>query len=76
MTKTHSGGFSTKMEGTFVAFLIGMWINLLLAVHKWPVATAMGPMLRELYANPSLGLLAAFPSVYWRGDGDAVLAEL
>jgi hypothetical protein len=24
-------------------------------------------MLGELYANPSLGLLAAYSSVYWRG---------
>ncbi len=28
---------------------------------------SMGPMLSELYANPSLGLLAGFQSVYWRG---------
>jgi hypothetical protein len=27
----------------------------------------MGPMLKELYANPSLGLLAAHTSVYWPG---------
>ena len=31
------------------------------------VAKAMGPMLKELYASPSLGLLAAHPSLYWRG---------
>jgi hypothetical protein len=27
----------------------------------------MGPMLSELCANPSLGLLAAHSSIYWRG---------
>ena len=49
-------------------FLIGMRINRVLAVNKWmPVTKAMGPMIKELYADPSLGMLAAFSSVYWRG---------
>jgi len=60
--------YTTTIEGPFVVFLIGFRINRLLAVSKWlPVAKAMGPMLGELYANPSLGLLAAYSSVYWRG---------
>ena len=64
----HPGRFTTRVEGPFVVFLIGMRINRLLAPHKWiPIAQAMGPMLHELYANPSLGFLAAQTSVYWRG---------
>jgi Domain of unknown function (DUF4188) len=64
----HPGRFTTRVEGSFVVFLIGMRINRLLAPHKWiPIAQAMGPMLQELYANPSLGFLAAQTSVYWRG---------
>ena len=27
----------------------------------------MGPMLKELFAHPELGLLAAHSSIYWRG---------
>ena len=68
MATIHPGRFSTKIEGPFVVFLIGMRINRLWAVHKWmPVTRAMGPMISELVADPSLGLLTAFSSVYWRG---------
>lgn len=68
MPTIYPGRFATRIEGPFVVFLIGMRINRLLAPHKWiPVAQAMGPMLRELYANPELGFLAAQTSVYWRG---------
>ena len=68
MPTIYPGRFSTSIKGPFVVFLIGMRINRLLAPHKWlPVASAMGPMLKELYANPSLGMLAAVPSIYWRG---------
>ena len=64
----HPGRFTTRIEGPFVVFLIGMRINRLLLPHKWiPVASAMGPMLGELYANPELGFLGGFSSVYWRG---------
>jgi hypothetical protein len=64
----HPGRFTTCIEAPFVVFLIGMRINRLLAIHKWlPTAQAMGPMLRELYANPSLGFLGGFSSIYWRG---------
>jgi hypothetical protein len=68
MPVIHHGRFTTHIEGSFVVFLIGMRINNLLAVHKWvPTAQAMGPMISELYANPSLGLLAAHSSLYWPG---------
>jgi hypothetical protein len=68
MPTLHKGRYSTRIEGPFVVFLIGMRINRLLAPHKWlPTAKAMGPMLNELYANPSLGFLGGFSSLYWRG---------
>jgi hypothetical protein len=68
MATLYPGRYSTSIEGPFVVFLIGFRINKLLAIKKWvPVAKAMGPMLKELYANPSLGFLAANVSVYWRG---------
>jgi hypothetical protein len=42
----------------FVVFLIGMRVNHFWKVHKWwPVARAMGRMLRELEADPEAGLL-------------------
>lgn len=49
---------TAEIEGDFVVFLIGMRINKLRNVHHWlPVARAMPRMLRELHANPALGLL-------------------
>jgi hypothetical protein len=68
MVTVHPGRYTTSIDGAFVVFLIGFRINRLLAVRKWlPVAQAMGPMLRELQADRSLGLLSAHASVYWRG---------
>jgi len=68
MSVVFPGRYGTSIDGPFVVFFIGFRINRLLAIGKWlPVAKAMGPMLKELLANPSLGLLAAYPSVYWRG---------
>ena len=68
MPTIHAGRFSTHIDGPFVVFLIGVRINGLLAVHKWlPTAKAMGPMLSELYANPELGFLGGFSSVYFPG---------
>ena len=68
MDTLHPGRYTAAIEGPFVVFLIGFRVNRLLAVRKWlPVAKAMGPMLKELHANPSLGFLAAHSSLYWRG---------
>jgi hypothetical protein len=73
---------TAQMEGEFAVFLIGLRINHFLAVHKWlPVATVMPKMLKELYANPSLGLLShemwfsrtVILVQYWRSL-DALLA--
>lgn len=59
MAKAISGRFTAEMDGTFVVFVIGMRINKLLAVHKWlPVLRSMGPMMRELYANPDTGFMS------------------
>ena len=51
---------TATLGGDFVVFLIGMRINRPLSVHKWlPVAMAMPRMIRELYAQPELGMLHA-----------------
>jgi hypothetical protein len=68
MSNLFPGRYAASIKGPFVVFLIGFRINRLFAFGKWfPVAKAMGPMIRELYADPSLGLLAAYTSVYWPG---------
>jgi hypothetical protein len=68
MPTIQPGRYTTRIEGPFVVFLIGFRINRVLAFNKWvPVAKAMGPMLKELYANPQLGFLAAQTSLYWPG---------
>ena len=81
MTRTAPAGRMTAdaPPGT-VAFLIGMRINRPWKVRQWlPVATAMPRMLRELTADPELGLLAHRTYVsgrtvltvqYWRSAED------
>lgn len=55
----HRDRMTARLDGEFAVFLIGMRINRPLAVSRWwPVASAMPRMLRELYAQPSLGLLS------------------
>jgi hypothetical protein len=45
-----------------------MRVNRPLQFLKWiPTAQAMGPMLRELYANPQKGFLGAETFIYWPG---------
>ena len=68
MAKVFPGRYTARMEGPFVVFLIGMRVNRLWALHKWvPVARAMPPMLRELYANKESGFISAEFYVTWRG---------
>lgn len=68
MSAIFRGRYTAQIEGPFVVFIIGMRINRLLAVHKWlPVATAMGPMIKHLLADPDSGLLHAQSYAYWRG---------
>ncbi|MDY0743448.1 DUF4188 domain-containing protein [Paucibacter sp. R3-3] len=55
----HNARMTSRPDGDFVVFLIGMRINKPLHVHKWlPVAQAMPRMLKELYRQPQLGLLS------------------
>jgi hypothetical protein len=68
MNNIMKGRFSAEAEGSFVVFIIGMRVNELLTVRKWlPTAWAMGPMLKELYAEPETGFLGAETFSYWRG---------
>ena len=68
MAKVFPGRYTAQIEGPFVVFLIGMRVNRLWAVHKWvPVARAMGPMIRELYANKDSGFLHVETMLTWRG---------
>jgi len=68
MVNLYPGRYTTAIDGAFVVFILGFRINRLIAVRKWlSVASAMGPMLEELHANPALGLLAAHTSLVWRG---------
>lgn len=81
MSRTPLAGRMTAdaPPGT-VVFLIGMRINRLRRLRQWlPVATAMPRMLRELMAQPELGLLSARSYVsgrtvltvqYWRSAED------
>jgi len=49
---------TAHLDGDFVVFLIGMRINQWWKIHRWiPIVLAMGKMLKELYSNPSLGLI-------------------
>lgn len=53
------GRRTASYDRELVVFLIGMRVNSLRALRQWiPVARAMGPMLRELMADPDSGLLA------------------
>jgi hypothetical protein len=68
MSKLFPGRYAATIEGPFVVFLIGMRINRLFAIHKWlPVARAMPPMLKELYANKDSGFLHAEFAIQWPG---------
>lgn len=72
MAHIYSQKMAAEIEGDFVVFLIGMRINKPWKIHKWlPVFLAMGPMLKELDANPESGCLGYTMSFnvivqYWR----------
>jgi len=72
MSKLFAERMSAEIEGDFVVFLIGMRINKLWKVHKWwPVFSAMPKMIKELEANPELGMLGHIMGLkvivqYWR----------
>ena len=66
--RVHPGRRSATLDGDFVMFAIGMRINRPLKVRSWwPVFTAMPPMVRELEADPSLGMLRAEPALMYGG---------
>lgn len=79
--KINTGRWAARADEGTVLFLIGMRVNSWRAVrHWWPVAAAMAPMIRELTAEPSLGLLGARTIIdpprgigmiqYWRSVED------
>jgi hypothetical protein len=80
MAKVLPARMTANMEGDFVVFLIGMRVNKPWKVHKWfPVARAMGPMLKVLSTRKDLGLLGFHTWVsltgpllvqYWRSAED------
>ena len=58
MTNTINQRIAANIEGDFVIFLIGATINQWWKLHRSvPVARAMGRMIRELQAQPELGML-------------------
>lgn len=60
------GRQTAAYDGDLVVFLIGFRVNKLRAWRQWlPVSKAMGPMLRELMADPDSGLLGfrTFPNL-------------
>jgi hypothetical protein len=70
MATIYSGRFTADIDGPFVVFLIGMRINRPWALHRWlPVAQAMGPMLKSLYADPESGFLGGEQILYSGGVG-------
>ncbi len=73
MAKVTPARMSAEIGGDFVVFLIGMRINKPWKLHKWfPVARAMGPMLRVLSQHKDLGLLG-FTS--WYGVNGPLLVQ-
>ncbi|HEU5129023.1 MAG TPA: DUF4188 domain-containing protein [Glycomyces sp.] len=76
MAKVRPGRVVVDYDEDLVVFTVGMRANKLWKVHKWwPVFAAMPAMLRELAADPSLGLLDSRTAVsgrvvmvvqYWR----------
>ncbi len=68
MSPVMPGRFTAQMDEPFVVFIIGMRINKVLALRKWiPAASAMSPMLRDLYTHPEKGFLGGEFFLNWRG---------
>jgi Domain of unknown function (DUF4188) len=58
MSEVFSGRYTANHDQSFVVFLIGMRVNKFWSLSKWlPVAQAMSPMLKTLYAYPEKGFL-------------------
>jgi hypothetical protein len=68
MAKIFNGRYTAKSDQPFVVFLIGMRINQWWRFDKWfPVFSAMGKMMRTLFANPEKGFLHS--EFYWSFKG-------
>ena len=66
MAEVITGRQTATVDDDVVVFLIGMRINRLRRVRSWlPAVRAMPRMLRELAADPSLGLLGVHS--FWAG---------
>ncbi len=75
--KVFTGRFSADLDGDFVVFVIGMRVNRPFHVRGWwPTFRAMGPMLKELEADPALlyshtGWMGGPALIqYWRSFAD------
>lgn len=67
MAQKGANRLTVRMEGDFVVFLIGMRINHIWKVWKWwPASAAMSRMIKELSAQPGLGLLQAYTRAGFR----------
>jgi hypothetical protein len=67
MAKVQRGRFTADYDQPFVVFAIGMRINRLWQFWKWiPVAMAMRPMLKTLFAHPEKGFLGMQVFFSWR----------
>jgi hypothetical protein len=72
MTPVFNGRFTAETDQPFVVFLIGMRINRWWRPDRWaPVALAMGPMLRRLFADSSQGLLHV--ETWWNLTGPVLV---
>jgi len=60
MNRIIPGRVTARFDSSLAVFIIGLRINHFHKVGKWlPVARAMGPMIRELAADPDSGFLGA-----------------
>jgi hypothetical protein len=60
MSRIIPGRVTARFDRPLAVFIIGLRINHFHKVGKWwPVAMAMGPMLKELAADPDSGFLGA-----------------
>ncbi len=70
MTRVHAGRYSARIDGPFVVFAIGMRLNRLWALHRWPKpAWNTWRMVRYLAHHPPTGYLSGQLFFYWRGVG-------
>jgi len=66
MAEVINGRHTAALDDDVVVFIIGMRINRLRRIHSWlPAFQAMPRMLRELGADPDLGLLHV--QSFWAG---------